>query len=58
MAKRGRPPKKIVKYNPTYSSLKIKKVLQEVLIDDPHNPLLIGESKLLIEKLLTKLDNA
>ena len=58
MAKRGRPPKKIVKYNPTYSRLKIKKVLQEFLIDDPHNPLLIGESKLLIENLLTKLDNA
>jgi hypothetical protein len=56
MAKRGRPAKKIVKHNPTYSRLKVKKVLQDYFMDDPHNLILMNESKTVIKEVLIKLD--
>ena len=56
-AKRGRPPKIIIKHNPLYSRLKIKKVLQDYLLTDHNNPVLTHESNIVIEKVLAKLDN-
>jgi hypothetical protein len=56
MARRGRPAKKIVKHNPTYSRLKVKKVLQDYFMDDPHNLILMNESKTVIKEVLIKLD--
>ena len=56
MAKRGRPPKKIVKHNPSYSRLRIKKVLQDYFMTDPNNPVLIEDTKIVINNVLTQLD--
>ena len=56
-AKRGRPPKKIVKHNPVYSKLIIKKVLQDYFLTDHNNPVLTQNSNVVIEEVLAKLDN-
>jgi hypothetical protein len=56
MKKRGRPAKKIVKHNPMYSRLKIKKVLQDYFMTDPHNLILTRESHSFIKEVLIKLD--
>ena len=54
--KRGRPPKKIVKHNPVYSKLIVKKVLQDYFLTDHNNPLLVQESNEVIEAVLDKLE--
>jgi len=58
MAKRGRPPKAIVKHNPSYSRLRIKKVLQDYFMSDPNNPILMENTKVAINHVLTQLDAA
>ena len=56
-ARRGRPPKKIEIKNPSYSRLKIKKVLQDSLMEDPNNYILTESSSQFISSVLTKLEN-
>ena len=54
--KRGRPPKKIIKHNPMYSRLTVRKVLQDYLITDPCNPVTTQEANDVVKGVLERLD--
>jgi hypothetical protein len=56
-AKRGRPPKKIIKNNPSYSRLSIRKVLQDYLLQDPYDILHTQNANKAINEVLELLDH-
>ena len=56
-AKRGRPPKKIIKNNPLYSRLFVRKVLQDYFLEDPYDILHTQNTNKAINEVLELLDN-
>ena len=56
-SKRGRPPKKIKKWNPKYSKLMVKKILQEKLRENDHEIMeLVSIRNKFIAEVIAELD--
>ena len=56
-SKRGRPPKHVKKYNPMYSKIMVKNILQEKLRENDHEILeLVSIRNKFIDSVLEELD--